>query len=96
MPSNHLSPPSGNKGYLTMADFHGGYSCLTLGESAITFDIAIAVTKPEKDPAMTREKRDGRDQRNKTSHSKTQWPELGWFLRISEREETVIPTHDWE
>lgn len=36
-----------------------GYSCLTLGELAITLDIAIAVTKSEEGLAMTREERDG-------------------------------------
>lgn len=68
--------------------------CPTLGESAITFDIMKAVTKTKQDSVMNRENRDGKDQRNKTSHSKTQWPEPGWFSRIREREETVIPTHD--
>lgn len=42
-----------------MVDLHGGYSCLTLGELAITLDTAIAVTKPEQGLAMAREKREG-------------------------------------
>jgi hypothetical protein len=54
-----------------MADLHGGYSCLTLGELAISTDIAAAVAKPEQGLATTREERHG-GQRNKTSHSKTQ------------------------
>lgn len=42
-----------------MADLHGGYSCLALGELAITLDTAIAVTKPEQGLAMAREKKEG-------------------------------------
>lgn len=70
MLSNHLSPggispPSGNKGHLTMADLHGGYSCLTLGELAITWDTAIAVTKPEQGPARgPRQEREGSEKKN--------------------------------
>lgn len=66
---------------------HGGNSCLTLGELAITFDTPITMAQPEQGLTMSREERDG----TRETKPHTQWPELACPLGLAEERGQLFP-----